>query len=77
MSLLFSIKNVQTVKNCIKNKKNQNLKNWGPRLITKKWFLKNVAPPEIDIGLKMTFLRNVAPVFDQKCPNCVVDRFAG
>jgi len=26
-------------------------KNWGPRLTSEKWFLKNLAPWEIDIGL--------------------------
>ena len=51
MSLLFRCKKMKTMRFCNKTESVNPLKNRDLGVKSKKWFLKNVAPPEIDIGL--------------------------
>ena len=51
MSLLFRCKKMKTMRFCNKTESVNPLKNRDLGVKSKKWFVKNVAPPEIDIGL--------------------------
>ena len=48
MSLLFRCKKMKTMRFCNKTESVNPLKNRDLGVKSKKWFLKNVAPPEID-----------------------------